>query len=313
MRPIEQGTVFIQIRRTGCLHIQIGRKRILSRHPAEHFLHRQQPMLASHVIARIVSLIGVHLLPVAFELHQGQIAFPQSRRKTSTTTQHGQPSGTGILLQLHVQGSLFGKLDFFQRSDGLMIFHHLDGTDILLGNTVRSNAVPSFQHIQSLDIEFVDGLPVVRNTSACLYINARHLFQHIGYGLILTISESGYIIDNRIPFCPYLGSLHHDFLYPNHFRFHRYPILLLGNLQGKMNRFIPHQRKGEHPFFHSRCFKNESSLFIGRGMSKNSLSILRFQHNNDIGQRFLASPINHLTGKCHALSRQKHRHPTHYH
>ncbi len=91
-----------------------------------------------------------------------------------------------------------------------MVFKHLYRLHVILRQIICRKSVLAADEVVPIDIEFVDGLPVIHDCAVVVHLYTRQTLYDIDYGVILLLGKLVDIVDQRIAFLIYVGSLYYN-------------------------------------------------------------------------------------------------------
>ena len=209
-------------------------------------LHR----VLRQVLAIVVHLCGQQQLVLPSDVNQRQGVVPQHASETAQSALNlAERAQLVPLLELKVKRGAVRRHPVFQRTDGLVVLHHLHGGHGVGRNIACSLVVLVAQQVLPLDVKLVDRSALVAYRAVVGHLNARHFLQHIFYIAVFLALECRHVIIYRVLMDVYRTGLHCHFL--QHYTRWRQPYahslacvscadaLLVVAHQGELHRLRP--------------------------------------------------------------------------
>ena len=168
--------------------------------------------LSRDILTGVVALESGDVLKSGHHSHHEDSGVPNSPLRLPRPSTAGiamdTPCSLRLILELKVNGRLIGEGDSGEHLHRLMILHHLHSPHILMVDTVGGNAIFTPEQVGALDIEFVDGLPLIFDFAVARHVDSRHTLQHVAYRAVLRLSESAHSIGDSVALLTYAVALH---------------------------------------------------------------------------------------------------------
>lgn len=106
--------------------------------------------------------------------------------------EQGGPDVFCFVFEDDVEGCLFVVFYSSEGFYGLVVFEDLDGLDFVGFDVVAGDFVLASHHVESFDVEFVDGFALVFDGAVGAYFEAWHFFDYVCYAAVVDVFEVGY-------------------------------------------------------------------------------------------------------------------------
>ena len=169
--------------------------------------------LGADVAACVVALQGVYRRESLAQTHGKERTVPQCGREASGSRSRARPLVARALVHAYVEGRLVRELDVAQDLLWLVVLHDVDTLDILRRDVLRGQRIAVAQHVHAVDVELVYRLALILHAARLLDLDARHLLEYVGEGLVIGVGEGTGVVGERVALHRYARCLHHDFAY----------------------------------------------------------------------------------------------------
>ena len=182
-----------------------------------------------------------------------------------------------------------------------MIFHHLDGPDIVVAYSVGSNAISATEKVGTLDVELVDVFTLILYFTVLRDINTRHSTQYITDGTILLLGETADQVTDGVALLAYAVGLYDNFLQDSCPWFQIYCKRQYGTNKWNRLLFISHHYHFQKSIFSRRQLEGICSVIFCCGKF-NDLAAIILYDNGCTDHGIIALSIHDIAahiGLCH--------------